>query len=166
MKRFSMMLIKRVMFVAILISLGGYFFSEVKAQSTVYIFMRSLGNFQSNIKLNGEKTFSLQGNLKKAIPVNNGKLLSVYSAVKKKFVLKNEGKYHFQYVGQFVNVNNGKTIDYTAEIQVNATEGSTHYYELVPRGIYDIQFKELKEKEGLKLLKKDKYQMLTDYIEE
>lgn len=160
------MLAKRILFIAILISLGGYFFSEIKAQSTVYIFMRSVGNFQSSIKLNGEKTFSLQGGVKKIIPVNNGKFLTTYNAIRKKFVLKNEGKYHFQYVGVFTNCNNGKTIDYTAEIQVNASEGSTHYYELVPKGLYDIQFKELKEKEGSKLLKKDKYQVLTDYIEE
>ena len=44
----------------------------------------------------------------------------------------------------------------------NATEGSTHYYELVPKGIYDIQFKELKEKDSDTAITEDFIRKLVD----
>ena len=51
-----------------------------------------------------------------------------------------------------------------AEIQLNLTPGSVHYVSLAMKGLMNIQFKELTEKEGLKRLKDKKYAILEDYI--
>ena len=51
-----------------------------------------------------------------------------------------------------------------AEIQLNLSEGSIHYVKIDPKGVSNIQFKEITEKEALKLMKKST--ALPEFIQE
>lgn len=138
------------------------------AQSTVYIFMRSLANSDCTMSINGGEPFSIQGPFKKAMAnvINPSMPTKIYHPAIKKCIIKEEGKALFAANLDFTNVINGTVRKMAAEIQLNLSEGSVHYIKVGAKGLNDIQIKEVDEKEGLKLLKNKKYKELPDYVEE
>ena len=153
-------------FVAVI--MGVFAIMPANAESTVYIFMRSSNCFGDggyvNLTINGIDTCSMRGPLKKTMGnVANPSLpLFMYKPAKRKFILPEDGKYLFAVDWQFVT-GQGRVSNLTAEIQLNLTEGSVHYVEIKAKGLNDLEFKELTEKEGLKALKDKKYVELPEH---
>jgi len=143
--------------------LGLNYNSKATAQSTVYFFTGSIANAECHLKQNGKEIFELRGPLKKVFSLATP--YKIYSPCKKKCVFKSEGKTLFSVDYIFTNANNGAVTKIAAEIQLNLTEGSVHYVKLVGKGVNDMQFKELTQKEAEKLLKNKKYIFGEEYTE-
>ncbi len=144
--------------------------SSANAQSTIYFFTQSTSSFgegyKVDVSVNGKSGFSMLGPLKKTMNSPSTNLsLYVYHAAKRKCIVKDEGKVLFDVNYTFTN-RNGMLTNFTAEIQLNLTEGSVHYVNMVPKGLTDVQLKVLSEKEASKLMKDKKYQELPEYIVE
>lgn len=141
------------------------------AQSTVYLFMRSTNCFgtggYAQIYLNGYEAFSMRGPLKKVMGnvANPSFPAMFYKPTKRKCTLKEEGKVVLAIDYLFVT-GFGKESHLTAELQLNLTEGSVHYVKIDYKGLNDIQFKVLSEKEAAKAMKDKKYVELPEYISE
>lgn len=155
--------------VILLITLFGFCSTPTTfAQSTVYFFMGKIANSTCIMKLNGKEAFELRGPLQKTIspappmqyPYN------VYSPCTKKCTFKNEGKMLFSVDMQFTNATSGVVSKMAGEIQLNLAEGSVYYVKVTNKGLHDVQFKEITQKEADKLLKNKKYVCLPEYIEE
>ncbi len=165
MKRFKFFSTKRLIAAFLTVMLCA---SSALAESTVYFFVGSIGNATCQLSLNGKESFELRGPLKKTFEPDGVLRFPYHSyhSAKKKCVFKEEGKMLFSVDYRFTNASTGAVTPMSAEIQLNLTDGSVYYVELTNKGLKDIQFKILTEKEGLKRLAKDKYKPLPDYIEE
>ena len=155
----------RLIFAVALLLCGRNF---ANAQSTVYVFMRSIMNAECVMSINGGEPFGICGPFKKASmnPVGPEPNRHYYPG-KKKIVLKEEGKALFSAKLTYYHLmdrNNPREM--AAEIQLNLSEGSVHYLKVGRKGLNDIQIKEVDEKEGLKLLKDKKYKELPEYVEQ
>ncbi|WP_337788705.1 hypothetical protein [Phocaeicola plebeius] len=147
----------------------GVFSTSIFAQSTVYFFMKKGGgNLSLNLKLNGKEISQIELPIKKTYPVNDTFRIPyyIYSPWVKKCTLNKEGKNLFSFDCKQINPTNLKESDYVAEIQLNLYNGSKHYIILTNKGLFDVQLKELTEKEAEKLLKNKKYVALPEYIEQ
>ncbi len=137
------------------------------AQSTVYFFFPSLGNIESTLKLNGEELCELRGPVKKVyapIPPHMNYESTIYSACKRKCILREEGKVLFAIDMKFLNAVNGDISNYACELQLNLVDGDVHYVNVIRHGFSDIQFEEVSGKKAEKLLKDKQYIELPDYI--
>lgn len=168
MLRISRNNLKRGFAILSMIVFALFFTPQLFAQSTVYFFTGTIGNATSMISVNGEELFELRGPLKKTInPAPPMKYpYSTYSPCKKKCTFKSEGKTIFSVDYKFTNASTGAIVELAAEIQLNLTEGSIHYIKLSPKGLNDMQLKEISPKEAAKLLKKKNVVELAEYIEE
>ncbi len=153
------------LFLVLVVLLGGMLCSY--AQSTVYFFMRSVSNSTCMMKLNGKDVFEMRGPLKKTMKAVGPMIypVHVYSPSKRKCTFKNKGKMLFTFDMKYTLPTTGEVKTYLAEIQLNLTEGSVHYVRIGAKGLNDVQFTELTQKEGEKLLKNKKYIPLDDYVE-
>ena len=160
-------IMKRV-YTILLIAVFALISTSVFAESTVYIFMKSVGNITTTMSLNGKEVFDMTGPVKKTIsPVPPMRIpLYQYSACKKKCIVKEEGKVLFSLDSKHINATNEKVTNFAAEIQLNLTEGSVHYIMITNKGINDVQIIELEEKKANKLLNDKKYIYLPEYIGE
>lgn len=141
--------------------------SSAFAQSTVYFFVRSVESAEVKILKNGNEIFELRGPVKKTLNHPSFKIPHVsYQPAYRKCRFKEEGKVLFSVDFAFTNVGTGDVRKLAAEIQLNLEEGSVHYIQLAFKGLNDIQFKELTEKEAAKLLKDKKTVELPEYVEE
>lgn len=158
----------RLVFVFVL---GLFSTSIANAQSTIYFFMRTTyccgDGGGVDMYVNGQNAFSMRGPLKKIQGnlANPSMPLHHYSAAKRKCIFNEEGKALFAVDYKYVTPAN-KESDLTAEIQLNLSEGSVHYVKIEPKGLNDLQFKELSEKEATKLMKDKKYVELPEYTVE
>ena len=137
----------------------------VSAQSTVYFFIPSNGSYECNLKMNGNDIGELRGSLKKTM---NDEILKtpykVYNAAYKKCVVKEEGKVLFAIDYKFTNCTTLNVSEIPAEIQLNLSEGSVHYVSVAPKGVSNIQLKELTEKDAQKYFKKS--EELPEYTQQ
>lgn len=140
--------------------------TKVSAQSTVYVFAPTLSNSEASLLMNGNVIGSILGPLKKEIsPVSPMKIPHrTYKPTYKKCTIKEEGKVLFAAYIKFTNGINLNVSEHTAEIQLNLSEGSVHYIRVSPKGLNNIQFKEISEKDAKKYFKKN-YE-LPEYIQE
>lgn len=138
---------------------------SVYAQSTVYFFTPSTINNVCPITMNGDSIFNLRGPYKKTI--NNAIIsipLDMYAAAYKKCVFKEEGKVIFVANYKAQDPEKPGISEFLSEIQINLFEGSVHYIRLAAKGMYDMELKELTEKESKKYFKKSVE--LPEYIQE
>ena len=142
--------------------------SVVFADSVVYLFVPSRA-VPIPVKINNQEVFRMDGTLK------GNKYATYYSACQKKCVLKSEGKViismDFSFKTSDFSPSAAATVGdvtrhWANEIQLNLSENSVHYVKITSKGLNDVQFKEITEKEAQKLLKNKKYVRLPDYIEE
>lgn len=122
----------------------------------------------SKPKIKWKRNISNRTSYKKTYPVNDTFRIPyyIYSPWVKKCTLNKEGKNLFSFDCKQINPTNLKESDYVAEIQLNLYNGSKHYIILTNKGLFDVQLKELTEKEAEKLLKNKKYVALPEYIEQ
>lgn len=139
--------------------------NNVSAQSTVFFFTPSTSSNECTLKMNGNEIGELRGPLKKTMQPAQFKIpYKTYDAAFKKCVIKEEGKVLFAVDYKFTNCSTLDVSEIPAEIQLNLSEGSVHYVRLAPKGVTNMQFKEITEKEAQKLLKKGV--ALPDYVQE
>ncbi len=146
-------------FLVLVVLLSGMVYSY--AQSTVYFFSPQLMDMKCMVKLNGKKAIEMRGPFKKTLTPKGYDPFYIYSPCYRKCLFKNEGKMLFVLDAASTKDNR----KWTAEIQLNLMEGSVHYVKIASKGFSDVQFKELTQKEGEKLLKNKKYVPLDDYVE-
>lgn len=138
---------------------------SISAQSTVYFFVPTTGNNECALKMNGDSIFQLRGPYKKTLNNSVFKVpYVIYDDAYKKCVFKEEGKVLFVADYRYQNPSTLETQQVLSEIQVNLSEGSVHYIRLSPKGMYNMQFKEITEKDAQKYFKKSSE--LPDYIQE
>lgn len=140
----------------------------VNAQSMVYFYVKSVTSAEVKISKNGSEIFELRGPVKKTInPVGPMKMASVsYKPAYRKCQFKDEGKTLFSVDFDFTNVTTGDVRKLAAEIQLNLEEGSVHHVQLTWKGLNDVQFKELSDKEVAKLMKDKSIVELPEYVEQ
>lgn len=139
--------------------------TNVYAQSTVYFFTPSTSSNECLLMMNGNEIGELRGPLKKTMEHSMFKIpYKTYDAAYKKCIIKEEGKVLFAINYKFTNCSTLAVSEIPAEIQLNLSEGSVHYVKIAPKGVTNVQFKEITEKEAQKLLKKAT--ALTDYIQD
>jgi hypothetical protein len=129
--------------------------SYMSAQSTVIFFTPSTSSNECVLKMNGNVIGELRGPLKKTTEHSMFKIpYKTYEAAYKKCVIKEEGKVLFAVDYTFTNCTTLAVSEIPSEIQLNLSEGSVHYVRLAPKGVSNLEFKEITEKEAQKLLKK------------
>ncbi len=139
-------------------------FLGVKAESTVYIFLRKLPNTVVNVKINGKKAFDMQGKYLKEQNVAGFKVpLTHRSACMKECVVKKDQKLIMGVELEYVIPTSGEVTHYLSEMQLNLLDGDTYFIDIAPKGMTDFQLKMLDEKKGLKLLNSSKYEKLPVY---
>lgn len=154
----------------LLFCLVGLFSVSAYSQSTVYFFMKKIGgNIDLRLKLNGKEILKINPPVKKTYPADDDTFRIphyIYSPWFKKCTINKEGKVLFSFDAKQTNTTNLKVSNMFAEIQLNLTEGSTHYVYLTNKGLFDMQLKELTEKEAKKLMNDKKYVSLPEYVEQ
>lgn len=147
--------------------LSCFIVQRVNAQSTVYFFVGTTSSNECTLKMNGEEIGELRGPLKKTMaPVAPMKIpMHTYSPCYKKCIINEEGKVLFVADYKFTNISTLAVSDIPSEIQLNLSKGSVHYVELSPKGLNNLQFKEIEEKAAQKLLNNKKYVALPEYIQ-
>lgn len=147
------------------------FMATAYAQSTIYVFSPSLGGGEPttvNLKINGQDTGTMLGSIKKTIKPYANLLVPfhTYHPTVKKCVVNNEGKILISIEGLVTNATNpSKKNPHAAELQLDVEDGETYYVQFKRKGFSDCQIVELDAKEGQKLLNKNKYENLPDYVE-
>lgn len=125
------------------------------AQSSVTFILKKFGNTNFHILLNGKEITDMNGTLVKTFNLKNG-TYKVYSPCHRTINLNEEGKKMFTVNAEFTNANNGQTTHLEAEILLNLSSQSKHYIHITNKGLYDIQMKELTEKDAMKMLSNKK----------
>ena len=129
---------------------------SASAQSTVYVFIKSSGNSEVTVKLNGEAITDLNGPVKKTIkPMPPMQIpMVMHEACYRKITLNDEGKVLLSVDLLFTAATTLAQTLMTGEAQLNLVPGSVHYVFATNKGLNDLQLKQLDEKEATKLFKK------------
>lgn len=161
-------ILRKTMYGLFLTVILGCSAAQAFAESTVWIFMRGVGGTETNVSINGKKAFDMIGPVRKTFDdVDSYKIpYTFYHPVKRKCVLKSEGKVLFSVDLKHTNPMNLKVSHMAAEIQLNLEDGSEHYIEIGTKGLNDCQFKEIPEKKVKKYMENKKYKELPDFIEQ
>lgn len=145
---------KKLFTIGLLSLVFSLFAPKASAESVVYIIMGADMPTVSNIPLsiNGKQACSMDLKFKeKQFKVN------IYRRAIKKIILNSEDKFILSYDIPWVD---GIRHD---EITIDAVDGETYYIQLISK--WNLNFKRLKEKDGIKKLKKtDDYDFLPDYV--
>lgn len=162
------LLFQKKNYAILLFSLFGPFSVSAYSQSTVYFFIKSVGNVTTTIKQNGKEIFDMTGPIKKTIKPSGNMYLPYhqYSACYRKCTFKNDGKILFLAECKHTNASNGKVSTMVGEIQLNLTDKMVYYISITNKGFNDVQMKVLTEKEANKLLNNKKYVSLSEYVEQ
>lgn len=160
-------LLQKRFYAIFLLSLLGLF-SVAYSQSTVYFFMKKGGgSVELTLKLNGRDLSRIDLPIKKVLNDETFRIpYNVYSPWVKKCILNREGKVLFSFDCKQTNCTNLKVTNFLSEIQLNLINGSTHYILLTNKGLFDMQLKEITEKEASKLLNNKKCISLPEYVEQ
>jgi len=144
-----------ILSIIMVMSFSGF---SANAESTVYVFCKSLANSDASLSINGEDVCDLNGPVKKTIKADRWNELQrdyiVNDNCYRKITINSEGKVIISATVDFTNSKNLKQSRSLCEIQLNLTPGSVHYIQLTNKGWTDVQFKELNEKSANKLFKK------------
>lgn len=160
---------KSTLIASLVLILSVVYSVKTKADSTVYLFVPSVGNmYNGTLEINGDVVIPFQGSVKKEVKAPGWYPMKFYNAYKKKLTFKQEGKIVLRFTSDKFDAKTGTTAQkyWMAEIQFNLSEGSVHYAKLAPKGFSNCQFKIITEKEAEKMIKDNKkYESLTEYVE-
>lgn len=135
-----------IAFMAIIIS--------VKAESTVYVFLKSMYNTDTTIAINGADVCELNGSVNKTMDVYGGGSMIKRNGCYHKIVIEGEGQILLTGTMLYTVPKNGNVNTYKGEISLDITDGDTYFLELTSKGIHDMQIKEVSEKKSSKWLQK------------
>lgn len=142
---------------------------SVKAETsvgTIYVFVKSCGNTDNQISIDGKNLCDLNGEIKKTLdPV--GPMIYPYVVSKecyREIVVRGDGKIILSVKAEHMNGCNGNITTLKAEYPLDLEDGETYYLLVTSKGLTDMQIKEPKVKDALKWI--DKWQQLpTIYYE-
>ena len=145
---------------------------RASAESTVYVFNDWGGGGGKPIctlYVDGAKVGNMLGSESSRINPNswNGLVLPAikYHKAVRPCILNKEGKTLFSIKLQWTNICDADEVyNYADECQIDIADGETYYIQLKRKGLTKMQFIELKAKDGEKMLKKNKYEMLPESV--
>ncbi|MDE6009321.1 MAG: hypothetical protein K2G90_08955 [Muribaculaceae bacterium] len=126
------------------------------AESNVYVFLKSVGNSDVNISLNGEKLCDLNGSIKKemgASSVIQHELL-ISNDCFRKIEIEGEGKIRLSLSMEYANPMAGTEKTFSSDVSFEVENGKSYYFEVTNKGLSDIILKEMSEKNAVKKIKK------------
>ena len=126
------------------------------AESNVYVFLKSVGNSDANISINGEKLCDLNGSIKKVMggsTVIEHELL-ISNDCFRKIEIEGEGKIKLSLSMEYANPMAGTEKTFSADISFEVENGKSYYFEVANKGLSDIILKEMSEKNAVKKIKK------------
>lgn len=126
---------------------------SASAESTVYVFIKSVGNTDVQILVDGKQVCDLNGPEKKRTTYGLEIPLVLAKSCYRKLTFSSESKIVLSAKMHFVNAYNRNETDYKAEIPLDLEDGETYYVELGRKGMKDCQMKQHEEKKVKKWLK-------------
>lgn len=140
------------------------------AMSTIYVFndwRGGAGRPACTLFINGVEVGSLLGEESKRINCSSWNDFEIpaitYNKAVRPCIVDKEGKTVFSIEMQWTNMLNTEEVyKYADECQLDLVDGETYYIQLKRKGLTKMQFIELKPKDGEKLLKKNKYELLDE----
>lgn len=131
-------------------------FTSVNAESTIYVFFRSMSSTDTHIAIDGKTICDLNGPIKRTIkPCGNLRYpFHTLAACYRKIVIDGEGKIIVSLTMDYMNCCNGSVNTGKAEYPLDIEDGETYYLTMKPKGLHDIKLEEPKEKDVKKWLQK------------
>ena len=128
----------------------------INAESNIYVFIKSVGNSDIHILVDGKEVADINGPVKKVMQPGWGLEypLTMLESCYRKIVVPEEGKVVVSMEGTYKNAMNGNVSNYKAEFPLDLEDGESYYLEVTNKGLSDVKFKEIKEKDALKKMKK------------
>lgn len=126
---------------------------SASAESTVYVFIKSVGNTDIQIYTDGKQVCDLNGPEKKRMTYGLEIPLVLTESCYRKLTFPSESKIVLSATMLYVNPSNRKETNYKAEIPLDLEDGETYYVELGRKGMKDCQMKQHEEKKVKKWLK-------------
>lgn len=128
------------------------------AESSIYMFLRSVGNSDTKVYVDGKEVADLNGPVKKTMPAGWGLAypLVLSEPCYRKIDVNGEGKVVVSITSEYKNPMNGNITNFKAEYPLEIEDGESYYLELTNKGLSDMKINELKEKAAVKKMKKFK----------
>lgn len=129
---------------------------SVNAESTIYVFLKSMSNTDTRINIDGQEVCNLNGTVKRTIQPGYGIVVPFITreACFRKITLNNEERVVVSVSIDYTIPSNGKVNTYKAEYPLDLESGENYYLQVTSNGLNDIQIKDPKEKDVKKWLKK------------
>lgn len=133
------------------------------AESTVYLFLKSMGNTDAKIFINGKEVTDMNASIKKTMHPDMYKLpLKLANDCTRKLTINNEGKTVIAADMTYTNPMKGTESRMKGEITLDLEDGETYYVEITNKGLTDVQLKLMDAKKGEKRKAEKKRDNLPD----
>ena len=151
---------KLFLMVAIMIA---FVFSSANAESNVYLFLKSIGNTDVQVSINGKRVCNMNAATKKTMNNDMFKIpLRLSKDCTRKLIFNKEGKNVISVTMDYTNPMKETVTTMKAETQLDVADGETYYVEITNKGLTDVQLKVMDEKKGAKRLAEKKRDVLAD----
>lgn len=151
---------KLFLLVAIMIA---FVFSSANAESNVYLFLKSIGNADVQVSINGKRVCNMNASIKKTMNNDMFKIpLRLSKDCTRKLIFNKEGKNVISVTMDYTNPMKETVTTMKAETQLDVADGETYYVEITNKGLTDVQLKVMDEKKGAKRLAEKKRDVLAD----
>lgn len=151
---------KLFLLVAIMIA---FVFSSANAESNVYLFLKSIGNADVQVSINGKRVCNMNAATKKTMNNDMFKIpLRLSKDCTRKLIFNKEGKNVISVTMDYTNPMKETVTTMKAETQLDVADGETYYVEITNKGLTDVQLKVMDEKKGAKRLAEKKRDVLAD----
>lgn len=129
---------------------------SASAESTVYVFLKSMSNTDTSVSVDGKQVCNLNGPVKRTLKPGFGLILpfETLESCYRKLVFSEEGKKIITFSVKYTNATNGNISTYKGEISLDLEDGESYYVEVTNKGLNDMQLKSVEEKKATKWLKK------------
>jgi len=147
----------------LVVSIIAFAFNTAMAESTVYLFLKSVANTDARIAVNGKDICDMNAAIKKVM--NNDMFVIPMKQAKdctRKLIFNKEGKVVISATLVYTNPMKNKTTTMKGETQLDLVDGETYYVEITNKGLTDVQLKIMEEKKGEKRLAQKKRDVLAD----
>lgn len=139
---------KKLLSIALL--LCAFVFSA-NAESTVYLFLKSVGNSDVKVYVNGKEVTDMNASIKKTMQPDLFQIpLKLAKDCTRKLIFNKEGKTVISVDMIYTNPMKNTTTRTKGEITLDLEDGETYYVEITNKGLTDMQLKQMDAKKGEK----------------
>lgn len=150
-------------FSLLVVSIIAFAFNTAMAESTVYLFLKSLGNTDVGIAVNGKNVCDMNAAIKKTMNNEMFKVpLKLAKDCTRKLIFNKEGKVVISATLVYTNPMKNTKNTMKGETQLDLVDGETYYVEITNKGLTDVQLKIMEDKKGVKRLAQKKRDVLSD----